>query len=605
MSEATNVPQPPEEPREVLYPEVEVRLCLDDDPVTEAQAEFLLGWEETEEQVGSMLKDEYGRFIRTLKNNSNRPLTMGDIRSLMSDILGGKWNFNGESMIFGKCGICLSSQHRLIALKLACQKWRIDLLASIKEATELRCPIKYRWPFWKDKEPFITSVLVFGVEEIDEVINTLDTGRGRSYSDAVYRCAELKHLPPKDRKSCARMLDHAIRLLWERTGAGLGGYSKKVTHADRMDFWHRHPGVLRAVGHIFETNKEGNLSKLLGPGYLSGMLYLMAASATPATVPDPANPDRLLDHPYRVATPPDESMVDLSRFDAACEFITAAAKGEIKPYTDAINTMMNSPYGINTDERLDLLINAWNAYIEGDEVNLTNLGLEMQEYRTIDGKTSEMLCLIGSQIDTQHGQRLMLETEHPVVGGIDLGHIEWVDESKIAEVAPGVKDPTKAELAVRKKEVQTASKKKEKVKSKLVVSKAGAEWDIGDVAWVREQGNDEAYLAKIIETIETDVGSVIATVQDENGDHWDANLEYCFLEKPAPKKSTTKADRVSLITGKIYWVNEPGNDEPWQGRLKDVDPPTNSVVLTVQQGYRGAGNEERVKAVYLSLNQPV
>ena len=597
-----------EEIREVVYPEIEARLCLDDDPITETQAEFLLGWEETEEPVGAMLKDEYGKFVLTKKNNSNRPLAMGDIRSLMSDILGGKWNFNGESMIFGKYGICLSAQHRLIALKMAVQRWRIDLLASIKEATELRCPIKYRWPFWKDKEPFITSVMVFGVEEIDEVINTLDTGRGRSYSDAVYRCQELKHLQPKDRKVCARMLDHAIRLLWERTGAGLGAYSKKVTHADRMDFWHRHPSVLRAVGHIFETNKDGSLAKLLSPGYLSGMLYLMSASATPAVIPDPNNPDNLLDHPYRVATAPTEDMIDLSRFDQACEFITLAAQGKLKEYTDSIATMLNSPYSISLDERLDLLINTWNAYIEGDEINMETLGLEVQEYVMIDGKIGKMLCLIGSQVDTQHGCRLMLETEHPVVGGIDLGHVEAIDEGKIAEVAPGVKDPNggkanigegfSGEIASR-----TAAERKPK-KKKLTTHKAGSEWDVDDVAWVRESGSDDPYLARIVEVVETDDGSVITTVQDENGDHWDAGIEYLFLEKPEPKKSSTKAkgDKVNLIIGKLYWSKD--GDEPWLGRLKDVNPPKGTAILTVQPGHRGAGNDEEVPASSLSLNQP-
>jgi len=602
MSEAAVVVQPEEELREIIYPEIEVRLCLDDDPITEKQAEFLLGWKEVEEQANAMLKDEYGKFIVTTKNNSNRPLAMGDVRSLMSDILGGKWNFNGESMIFGKTGVCFSAQHRLIALKLACQRWRIDLLNSIKEATELRCLPIYRWSFWKDKEPCITSVMVFGVEEKDEIINTLDTGRGRSYSDAVYRCAELKHLSPKDRKLCARMLDHAVRLLWERTGAGLGAYSKKVTHADRMDFWHRHPSVLRAVGHIAESNRDGSLTKLLSPGYLSGMLYLMAASGTPTVLPDPKDENKFIDHPYSVATPPDESMIDLSRFDQACEFINLAGKETFKLYTDSLRTMINSPYSITLDERIDLLINTWNAYIEGDEINMDTLGLEYQEYRMVDGKTGKMLCLIGSQIDTQHGQRLMLETEHPIVGGIDLGHPAMIDESRIAEVAPGVKDPTPVQIESRKAVEKTAEKVKPK-KRKYVVQKSGNEWAVGDIAWACEQGNDDPYLAKLIEMIECQDGSIDFTIQDENGEHYDVKSSYLYLEKPNFKKGGGKADQVRLMIGKTYWTSY--GEEPRQGRLKDVNPPNGTAIITIQTGHRGAGNDEEVPASSLTMNQPM
>lgn len=272
--------------REIIYKDVTVSVCKGDDAVTVEQAKKLLGWETESDKVkfGNtfLLKDIEGNKVRCQNNSHNRRFSMTVARTLMAEILRGKWRFNGESMIIGRSGETISAQHRLIGLILAAQEWEKD---------------KERWSFWTD-EPTLESVIVFGIDEGDETVNTVDTGIPRSLSQVIERSEYFAGMKQKDRHRCAQMADYAIRLLWHRTGAGMDAFAPKRTHAESLDFLARHPRILECVKHVYEENgEEGKIANYVSPGYAAGLMYLMGCCAT-----DPQE--------YGATDTPVESMLD-------------------------------------------------------------------------------------------------------------------------------------------------------------------------------------------------------------------------------------------------------------------------------------------------------
>jgi hypothetical protein len=558
--------------------------------ITAADCDFLLGCKEMQDKKNCHFTDEYGKHIYCTNNSSNRPLIEESVKSLMSQILEGYWETNGEAGILGESGTLLSFQHRLIAGKRAAQRWRIDLDESLKRAKETGGEIAYKWPHWGNKEPYITSVIVTGIKEDDRVVNTMDTGLPRTLWMVIYRCEEFKAMEEKERRACAKLLEHSIRQLWYRTGSGINSFSKLRSHAELVDFWHRHPSLVRCVKHVHDENKEGKIGQLLSPGYMAAMLYLMGTSGT-------------VDETYRESDHGKEDMLDTTRMEDAFNWITLVAQcaEQFQPLHFAITTMLNSPYGISRDERIDLLVHCWNAYINQQPIDNDTLCLETQEYKTVEGKVAHMLCIQGSTIDPPNACR-HLPDEHPTVGGIDLGHPMSADEASIAPTADeptgDLEDPdsdiAKRAAAVRARKVQ------------LVPSKAGKEWAVDDVAWVEEQDGDH-YLATVKEVIATEDGGKTVTVTDGKGNDWDVHETQLTLTQPGKKE--TKAAKPAKVginelkVGQLYWVLDKHGD-PWQGRLTDLNPPKKQATLMVEPGHQGAGSERKAPIGLLSTSQP-
>jgi len=330
--------------------------------ITAKYAKELLGWEEEkDEKFGTnyLLKDYEGKKIRCSNNMTNRPLSSSNYLALMQEILNNRWKFNGETIIISSKDSILNGQHTLIALILACQQWQKD---------------REHWSeHWKS-EPTIDKLIIFGVSEVDEIVNTLDTCKPRSLADVLYRSDNFSELTAKDRKRASYVLSFAIRLVWHRSGRSLDAYSPRRTHSESLAFVDNHPLLLDAVTHIIEEDcgTEQRLTKYLSAGAIAGMLYLMGVSTT-------------------------ESLeeIDATNWDKATELFTLIAAGDLKmqPIRDALTKLHSEDYAVR-DELCSVLAKAWLAFSSGKEI--TAKALQLKYTKNEDGfKNLESITTVG------------------------------------------------------------------------------------------------------------------------------------------------------------------------------------------------------------------
>lgn len=376
--------------REVKWEKVTVRLCQGSDAIDVDGAKKLLGWTEESENVkfgnDFLLKDTNDVKVRCLNNVRNRPLYMAFVQRIIQELLKGRWRLNGETIIIGRTGLVLNGQHRLVALILANQLW------TAKQG---------QYQSWCPKAPTLEQVLVFGIAEEDATVNTMDTCKPRSLADVLYRSEHFAKLSGKDRRLAARTTDYAVQLLWDRTGAGLEAYSKFRTHAESLDFVHRHPKLLEAVQHISEENGDDNrLSRLISPGAAAGLLYLMGSARSERVKDD--------DTGYANMETPTEKALDWSLWDKACDFWVKVADGhkDVAAIRQALAACSDDEgHGLNLKARCAIMVNAWNAWSNGKSVTVANTTLKFEE--------------------DDMGARVLADV--PTVGGIDLGAPEPAD----------------------------------------------------------------------------------------------------------------------------------------------------------------------------------
>ena len=378
------MPKPPKSKkttRKVIYAKPSVQLCVGKDAITANQMKELLGWTEESENVKFKtdyhLKDRHGNKIRLLNDVTNRPIYMSNVESLIQEILRGKWEYNAEPIIVGKTGLILNGQHQGIALILADQEWR---------------KTDSRWKTISNRPPKLDKLIAFGVSEADNVVNTMDTCKPRSLADVLYRSVFFASLPKKARVKAARVCDYAVRLLWDRTGAGLDAFSPRRTHSESLDFINRHPRLLEAVRFVLDEDEEGKVSNLLSPGYAAGLLYLMAASATDS---EPEGGQG-----YAQTSQPNEEQVDFDNWDAACDFWTRLAQGDkkVQPVRESVARLIESEEGFSFKEKLAMIVKGFEAFSTGS-VSAKDIELEY--------------------VRNEEGQRVL--SENPTCGGIDLG----------------------------------------------------------------------------------------------------------------------------------------------------------------------------------------
>ncbi len=372
-------------PRPVVYTKVEMRLCDKDNPITVDQAKKLLGWEVESENIkfGSdyLLKDLEDNKVRCLNNTTNRPMTSSNYKTLMSEILHRNWCMNGEPIIIGQTGNVLNGQHTLVALVLAAQEWEARA-GTWKE-------------YWK-VEPILEKIVVTGISEDDKVVNTIDTPKLRTLTDVIFRSAYFAKHSWGDRNKMAKMTDHAIKFLWDRTSAYKDAYAPKRTHAESLDFLDRHPKLLEVIAHIFEENDNGKIGRFCSPGYSAGLLYLMAATEDELQTDEGTG--------YADAAHPSEKQLSLAYYDKACEFfvLLAGDNAAMEPVVEAIATVVNEGHGFA--ERIGTLVLAWEKFVHGKKIKVEHLALSFETEKDEDtGETWEVLADI------------------PIVGGIDTG----------------------------------------------------------------------------------------------------------------------------------------------------------------------------------------
>lgn len=366
---AVKIPKKVEQEREVVYPKLEVFKRVGDDPITLEFAKQLLGWQEepaasegdeVPERFGDdyQLEDHQGNKVRLLNNVTNRPIYRGVLDTLEQEILRRKWRLNGEPIIIGNKGSVLNGQHTLISLVLAEQSRDGDQADHWAEYWQGPCTIE--------------KLIVAGIEESDDVVNTMDTARPRSEADVIYRSEWFRDKPPKERKLAARLAGHAVRLLWQRTGAyqSSDAFSVRRTHLEMADWLNRHLSLLRCVNYIIAEDGEKAISKWITPGYASALMYLMAASGTDGDL-------------YRNSQTPGEKGKGKVTFDywqQAEEFWTLLGAGAavIQPVRDALadlGTGQSGRAGGTLREKLCVLIKAWHKWRDGEVIGPEDLQL--------------------------------------------------------------------------------------------------------------------------------------------------------------------------------------------------------------------------------------
>lgn len=355
--------------------DVEIRSCRGVDAITMTMAKEWLGWREetATEKFGDdhLFIDETGRKIRCDNNTKNRPFNLEWAKTLSQDILNRKWRFNGESIIIGDKGQILSAQHRLIGLVLACQKWAKD----------------NHWKQSWSSAPTLESVVVIGVDESEDCIQTLDNVRTRTLADTLYTSALFKEWKPKDKKAVVRVADHAVRLLWDRTGMAESKYAGHMTNSEAYDFLNRHPRILAAVKVIHTEDSNGSIQSLISKGHAAGLLYLQAASAD----------DR---NGYESNNPPNESPLSFANWGEAERFWTLfSISSEFDDVRRLLSASDDEEGRVEVAARIGIVVKAWKAFLASEPMTEESVDLSYDCDAT--------------------GNRSL--AEFPSLGGIDVG----------------------------------------------------------------------------------------------------------------------------------------------------------------------------------------
>lgn len=268
-SEVAETPADPKPKRGVKYKSLSVNgitIPLNTTKISVDEAKELLGWRvSTDEQEEHTLLDLEENRICLDNNLTNRPYKGALARRWMSEILRGKWQLNGETIIIDKTGMVQSGQHSLCALVLA-------------EQTRLKD--KDKWAeHWK-KECYIEKLVVRGISDDDAVVDTIDLGQRRSLGDVIARNQTFAGLGKKEQARLSNDLASATRLVWERQGGKERRFAKEFPHSEAIDFLEDHPKLVECVKLINELNKEGAISKKIQRGFASGLCYMMMHTST-------------------------------------------------------------------------------------------------------------------------------------------------------------------------------------------------------------------------------------------------------------------------------------------------------------------------------------
>lgn len=415
--------------RPVVYDSVTCTVRAGATAITVQEAKELLGWQEESEAQPfgtKFLLKLSGKKIRCTNNESNRRLVLGVVEMLKQEHLRGRWRLNGEPLIIGRTGLVLNGQHTLISLIAAAEEWHDN-------ASQ-----------WSDckQEPVLEKVLITGISEDAETVNTMDTCRPRSLSDVIFRSHYFQHLSGQAQRQLSDMTKYAINKLWEKSGQHSHAHVVRRTHSESIAFLEQHPRILNAVKHIYEEdNNENKISKYLTRGYAAAALYLMGSSAT-----DPGK--------YYVAEHPNETMLDWSHWDKACNFFVELASGskKLQAVHKAIMTLVEQGAG-SIIERWSILARAWHHYLDDQAITDKHLQLEFE---------------------VKDGERFLVEV--PLIGGIDVGEDGYCP------------DPTPEEIEQVTTKLRTKRNGADKPAKPLKpYRKHKDEWSVDDVAWVLEQ----------------------------------------------------------------------------------------------------------------------
>jgi hypothetical protein len=369
----------PKEPevveRPLLYETVAVYLCVGETALTAEGARKLLGWTQPTEKEKPfkeyLFRDRNNVTTVCTNNLTNRPFYPWLALTYMYEMLAGNWRLNGETLVIGRTGMCLDCQHRLIALAWAEQEYANN-------------PDKY--PFWGGS-PTIDCIIVFGVDESIEVSNTINVGKSRSLSDALYASKLFTGSPARVKQLC-KVADYAVRLLCQRTGADENSFTPKRSHAESLNFLSRHPLLLKVIEEVYDVDAKHNraLQQYLSLGYLSALAYLMRCSSDGKA--------------YHESDLPSESELEFKHTPTNKAFLLelATRNESVAGLREAIGDLFEKGGG-SLPERIGLLVIGWTYYLKHKrKIPLDAIALQY--------------------VDTGEGPQLV---SRPSLGGIDLG----------------------------------------------------------------------------------------------------------------------------------------------------------------------------------------
>lgn len=467
---------PPKSPaRKAIYKEPSSQMCIADKAITMEIAKKLLGWQEQDKDVEEYhFTDLYGKKIVCHNNITNRPLYMSIVAILQQEHLRKRWVLNGEPLIIGRTGFILNGQHQLISLVFACQKW--------EQSQE-------DYPEWSEM-PTMEKFCVFGIDEADSVVNTMDTCKPRTLSDAIYRSEFFADVKKSDRKVVARMLDYAVKMLWHRTGADRDAFAPRRTHSEALAFIGKHPRILECVKHIHtEDGTKKQIARYISLGYAAGLMYLMGSSFT--------GEDGIKS--YRES--PEESHLDWKLWELAQTFWTLLAASDRK--VAAVQSLMSKMVEdgqASRPERTGVLTKAWQRYSAGKPVKVEEIQLQ---YET----------------DDETGMSFL--SENPQIGGIDL-----------ADVLSANVDPTVEEIEERAEEIKKENSDKKVNGGKKGKKKPSALPEIGQRVWIAEEGTDDEYWSGIVDEVYETNGEHICKVKCSNKKSFEVPAVNCLTTNP-------------------------------------------------------------------------
>lgn len=556
--------------RKVVYTEISVKVCTGPDALTCQQAKELLDWEEESSKVkfgtGHIheIAPLYGCKVRCRNNVANRPIYPNVLRALKQEILRRRWRLNLENIIIGRTGQVLNGQHRLISLVLAAKEHQQH---------------PEQWADYWQTEPTIETSIGFGTDESDDVVNTMDTCKPRSLADVIYRSRYFADWTYRPRRIASRMLDHAVRIVWHRTGAGADAFAVRRTHSEALHFIERHPRLLECVKHVYEEDgSDKRITAYLTPGYAAGLLYLMGSAASHTDT-------------YHHAASPNEELLNWDLWQRACDyFVVLAGAG---PETAALRTaraeLLQVADGARNAERWALVIKGWLCYAADKPITQQRVKLQ---YTT-----------------DQDGYAIL--TECPTTGGIDLG-------SPSRNMATPRTDPTPEQIQERAAGLRKA---KSGQQLKQVGHRSGKQWAKGDTAWVVDSEGQHYYgtLAdKPYDCKAPDSPHVMITATDGEWEVAVADLRLRHPTTETPKtsiqaqpsaghkgkrKRSGHAQTARPQVGQLWWVDPGADAEPWRGKILDL-LGGQRVRLCVAQGFQGAGNVLVARLPQLSYTQP-
>lgn len=277
---------------EIVYPEVGLMLYQGENALTAQDAAEILGWTEEDKEGGVIFgnnfrfRDLIGNKVRLMNNPTNRPFKRNLALRYANEILRGKWKLNGESMILDKRGRCLSCQHRLAGVVFAQQmlsedpdKWTSEFHWDLKKGISIEC------------------ILVTGINDDKETVDTIDLAAKRSLADVFYRSDEFDG-DQRAQEKLTKVLAGAIRLVWLRAGGQTVSSAPHFPHSEAVDFLGDHPRIKECVSFINTANSgptgetktvkgkekpvvdNSRITSYISMGYAAGLMYLMATSGT-------------------------------------------------------------------------------------------------------------------------------------------------------------------------------------------------------------------------------------------------------------------------------------------------------------------------------------